>query len=137
MKLVAAVTISNHKMVQMKEDEIKDFVMNSLAHEISTEVAKHMEIEETKDVYNDTTRYSGTITSTPLQGHLTIRPSSIVNGSIYTTNGNGSSSYKDYSQINLRVVEYTKNGKVTRVELQKYDEEGDEWFKIPRIQIEE
>jgi hypothetical protein len=35
------------------------------------------------------------------------------------------------------VVEYTKNGKVTRVELQKYDEEGDEWFKIPRIQIEE
>jgi hypothetical protein len=137
MKLVAAVTIGNHKMVQMKEDEIKDFVMNSLAHEISTEVAKHLEIEETKDVYNDTTRYSGTITSTPLPGHLTIRPSSIVNGSIYTTNGNGSSSYKDYSQINLRVVEYTKNGKVTRVELQKYDEHGDEWFKIPRIQIEE
>lgn len=136
MKLVAAVTISNHKMVQMKDYEIKDFVMNSLAHEISTEVAKHMEIEETKDVYNDTTRYSGTITtSTPLQGHLTIGPSSIVNGSIYTTSG--SSSYKDYSQINLRVVEYIKNGKVTRVELQKYDEHGDEWFKIPRIQIEE
>lgn len=136
MKLVAAVTISNHKMVQMKEDEIKDFVMNSLAHEISTEVAKHMEIEETKHPYNDTTRYSGTITTSPsLQGHLTIGPSSIGNGSIYTTSG--SSSYKDYSQINLRVVEYTKNGKVTRVELQKYDEHGDEWFKIPRIQIEE
>jgi hypothetical protein len=37
----------------------------------------------------------------------------------------------------LRVVEYTKNGKITRVELQRLDRKNDTWVKIPRIKIEE
>jgi len=37
----------------------------------------------------------------------------------------------------LRVVEYTKNRKITRVELQRLDRKNDTWVKIPRIKIEE
>ena len=37
----------------------------------------------------------------------------------------------------LRVVEYTKNGKITRVELQRLNRDCDTWVKIPRIKIEE
>jgi hypothetical protein len=132
MKLVAAVTINNYSAAHMDEDQIKDYVLHSLTREISNEVTKYMQIEETKDHVSDTTRYSGTLTITPTGTSIgSVGISSTYNGVI------SGSSYTNYSQINLRVVEYTKNGKVTRVELQKYDEEGDEWFKIPRIQIEE
>jgi hypothetical protein len=37
----------------------------------------------------------------------------------------------------LRVVEFTKDDKVTRVELQRYDEQSRDWVKIPRVKIEE
>jgi hypothetical protein len=131
MKLFSAVTIDNYSVVHMDKDQIKDYVLHSLTREISNEVTKYMQIEETKDHVSDTTRYTGTLTITPGTSIGTVGISSTYNGVI------GGSSYTNYSQINLRVVEYTKNGKVTRVELQKYDEEGDEWFKIPRIQIEE
>jgi len=40
-------------------------------------------------------------------------------------------------QENLRVVEYIKQGKIIRVELQRYDPNIDDWATIPRIKIEE
>jgi hypothetical protein len=132
MKLVAAVTINNHTIVQMSQDQIEDFVMNSIAREISNEVAKHMEIEETKDVYNDTTRYSGTITLNngiqPMYG--------VIANSNTIMSGATISSGTTKKNEEFRVAEYVnKNGNITRVELQRLEEDG--WTTIPRIKIEE
>jgi len=130
MKLVAAVTISNHTTMQMSQDQIEDFVMNSIAREISNEVKKYMEIEETKDPINDTTRYSGTISI----GNGGIQPT------MYSTVTNGIGSITSSSYIKkteeFRVAEYVnKNGNIARVELQRLEEDG--WTTIPRVKIEE
>ena len=134
MKLAAAVTVNNLMSVHMDQDELKRFVLNSLSNEISKGIVKHMDIEEQKDIITDTTRYTGTITVNSNSIASSISGANGISGYTVTNSGTGISSY---SQINLRVVEYTKSGKVTRVELQKYDEESDDWMKIPRIQIEE
>lgn len=133
MKLAATIAISNLMSLSMDEDELKSFVLNSLSNEISKEVIKHMDLTEQKDIVTDTTRYTGTLTVTPTAVAVT-GMSTTANGYVINTSPN---TYSSYSHINLRVVEYTKNGKVTRVELQKYDEDNDDWYKIPRIQIEE
>jgi hypothetical protein len=134
MKLSAAITISNMMSLHMDQDELKSYVLNSLSNEISKEVIKHMDVEEQKDIVTDTTNYTGTLTITPTNGVGISSISTTGNAYIVNTTPN---TYSSYSQINLRVVEYTKNGKVTRVELQKYDDESEDWYKIPRIQIEE
>jgi len=134
MKLAAAITISNLMSLSMDQDELKSFVLNSLSNEISKEVIKRMDLTEQKDIVTDTTRYTGTLTVNPTGIGAVGATISNANGYIINSSPN---TYSTYSQINLRVVEYTKNGKVTRVELQKYDDENDDWYKIPRIQIEE
>jgi len=112
MKLVAGVTISNYKKMQMEEDEIKDFVMNLLAREIGNEVIKNMKIEETEDLYNDTTRYSGTITL-----DNTIQPMYGITASGVSTNGSSITSTIKKTE-EFRVAEYVnKNGNIARVEL--------------------
>jgi hypothetical protein len=133
MKLVAAVTLNHSRMMQMEKDEIEDYVLCSLAREISNEVTKHMLIEETKDPINDTTRYSGTITlgtnhHHPMYGTIT---SNGINAAIIS---GGSSMIKKNEEF--RVAEYvSKNGNITRVELQRLQEDG--WSTIPRVKIEE
>ena len=129
MKLVAGVTISNHTTMQMSQDQIEDFVMNSIAREISNEVKKYMEIEETKDPINDTTRYSGTISI----GNGGIQPTMY---STITNIGNSASSSYIKKTEEFRVAEYVnKNGNIARVELQRLEEDG--WTTIPRVKIEE
>jgi len=132
MKLVAAVTLNHSMIMQMDKNEIEDYVLNSIAREISNEVIKHMEIEETTDHINDTTRYSGTITiganhNHPMYGTITsngINSATISGGSIIRKNEE------------FRVAEYvSKNGNITRVELQRLQEDG--WSTIPRVKIEE
>ena len=73
----------------------------------------------------------GTLTTTK-DAVYTVTPSNISSSSITIT----SSSVIDVLQ-DLRVVEYTKNGKITRVELQRLNRDHDTWVKIPRIKIEE
>lgn len=121
----AAITIASHTSMFMDKDELESYVLSLLADQLSKEVAKKMKIDKTLDVMTDSVTYTGT---------LTIPNNTISN---ITVSGFNGTSAPSYSQINLRVVEYTKNGKVTRVELQKYDVENDEWYKIPRVQIEE
>ena len=133
MKLVAAVTVNRSMIMQMDKNEIEDYVLNSIAREISNEVIKHMEIEETTDHINDTTRYSGTITiganhNHPMYGTIT---SNGINAAIIS---GGSSMIKKNEEF--RVAEYvSKNGNITRVELQRLQEDG--WSTIPRVKIEE
>lgn len=131
MKLCAKTVVNGALIATMNKDEIKDFVFSSLCREISSGVAKQMTIDEVRDVMNDTITYTGTVTVGTVANGSSISTISGFNGST------GTSIVKNGVQEILRVVEYTKNGKVTRVELQKYDEELDDWMKIPRIQIEE
>jgi len=125
MKLCAQVTIDGYRIHGLSDSELKNYVTAQLTNIVTQEVAKYMTISSTKNVYNDSVTYTGTITNSNL------------NSTISTISNTGSYSTPSYSQINMRVVEYTKNGKVTRVELQKYDESDNDWVKIPRIQIEE
>ena len=72
---------------------------------------------------------SSTITI-PATSYATITSSNILSGT--SKNYTFEDVLKD-----LRVVEYTKNGKITRVELQRLDRKNDTWVKIPRIKLEE
>lgn len=133
----AAVTVSASMEHTMTQDMLRDYVLSSLHKHIAGEVAKKMTIIKTYDSTTDSTTYTGTFTApiTHTSGNsMTIGASTVsgFNGTVSVSNKNKAS-----VQEILRVVEYTKNGKVTRVELQKYDEENDDWIKIPRIQIEE
>ena len=123
----AAITLTHEASLHMDQDELQDYVLSSLASSISKEVTKVMTIDKTQDVLTGTITYTGSVHTSS----NTISVSPTYNATV----SNGTTS--PYVQINLRVVEYTKNGKVTRVELQKYDESNDDWLKIPRLQIEE
>ena len=123
----AAITLTHEASLHMDQDELQDYVLSSLANSISKEVTKVMTIDKTQDVLTGTITYTGSVHTSS----NTISVSPTYNATV----SNGTTS--PYVQINLRVVEYTKNGKVTRVELQKYDESNDNWLKIPRLQIEE
>ena len=127
MPLVAAVTVSNYDTVHMHPDELKQYVMSSLTRSISDEIYKYMTIEEINDVISDTTRYTGT---------LTIGQQNLTNASFgtITTSSIGTNTSV---QENLRVVEYIKQGKIIRVELQRYNANIDDWETIPRIKIGE
>ena len=123
----AAITLTHEASLHMNQDELQDYVLSSLANSISKEVTKVMTIDKTQDVLSGTITYTGSVHTSS----NTISVSPTYNATV----SNGTTS--PYVQINLRVVEYTKNGKVTRVELQKYDESNNDWLKIPRLQIEE
>ena len=125
----AAIQVPSHMTLHMKQDELQDYVLSSLANHISHEISKKMTVDKQYDPMTDTITYTGSITT----GQNTIT----VSGFNGTSGATVSSSPNNYSQINLRVVEYTKGGKVTRVELQRYDDSNNDWFKIPRVQIEE
>jgi hypothetical protein len=131
MKLVAAITVSNYTIVQMSQDQIEDYVLNSLAREISNEVAKNMVIEQTEDPLSDTTRYSGTITLNAHQPMYGVIASSTGINAATISGGNIIKKNEEF-----RVAEYVnKNGNITRVELQRLEEDG--WTTIPRVKIEE
>jgi hypothetical protein len=125
MKLCAQVTIDGYRIHGLSDSELKNYVTAQLTNIVTQEIIKYMTISSTKNAYDDSVTYTGTITNSNLISNVS------------TISNTGSYSTPSYSQINMRVVEYTKNGKVTRVELQKYDENDNDWVKIPRIQIEE
>ena len=132
----ARTTISGHMIATTDPNTLKRYVYECLSREMSGEIIKKMTIDEVRDLMTDTITYTGTLNLNPNPSVINAGAGTVsISNSGYTVAGVATST--SYSQINLRVVEYTKNGKVTRVELQKYDEENDEWYKIPRIQIEE
>jgi hypothetical protein len=115
------IEIHDYRAITMHLDQLQDYVERALERKISEEVRKHMTIAKTRSTYDDTTIYTGTynVTSSTL-------PAGIVHSSSLMS-----------VQKNLRVIEYTKNDKVTRVELQAFDAVEGKWCKIPRIKIEE
>lgn len=128
----AAVDISSLMAIQMTPDELENYVRLSLASYIAKEISKVMPITKTTNQITDTHTYT---TSIPIT-HTTSNSLTIsgFNGTAGTISG-GSPITKTGVQENLRVVEYYKNGKVSRVELQFFD--GYDWLKVPRIKKED
>ena len=127
----AAVTLSADMLMHMGEKEAESFVMSKLSDQISSQLVSTLPISKTEDHYNQTITYTAQ-TSNP--------------SSLYTTSGSISASpvtSSSYNTIrnnesvleNLRVVEYYKGEKVTRVELQFFD--GEDWKKVPRLRKED
>ena len=124
------------------ESNIKKELALSIAHEIIKMIDIHVE----NDYVSLKRKYYAKAYMAVIKQHSPLpNPTSI--GSISTssawngvsmsapiTRSSGSSIYaSEYEKF--RVCEYTKNGKVTRVELQ-YNVDG-MWEKIPRVKIEE
>lgn len=130
----AAIKIGAHMQHTMTQDMLKDYVLSSLEKHLAQEVAKQMIVDKQHDPMTDDITYTATVNVPSPVNTITV---SGFNGTAAITGSTIRTIRANSVQEILRVVEYTKNGKITRVELQKYDEENDSWNKIPRVQIEE
>jgi len=133
----ASVSIDRSILLNMDQDEIEEFVYSKLAMKLGmslyTDIRKHMKIKESVDHIHDIKTFTGTIDASTYANVGTS-----INTITVSSNGISGSMLPNMPvQKNLRVVEYTKSGKVSRVELQFYDPNADDWFKVPRIQLEE
>lgn len=117
----AQIEIDHYRALAMRPDELQDYVEHTLSREIAEEVRKRMTVTKATNTLTNSVVYTGSV---------------VTNGTVGITSGSVNAPTAGV-QKNLRVIEYTKNGKVTRVELQQYDEQLDDWVKIPRIQKEE
>jgi hypothetical protein len=127
----ARISIQHTAAVMMSKHELEDHVFKSLLDELTNEVYKHMTINSQYDAMTDTTTYIASMKPQP--GAVGASGTLRYSGTISNTNVQSLASVQKI----FRVVEYTKGGKVSRVELQSYCESDDSWIKIPRIQIEE
>ena len=131
--IVVSTIIDSYRFNGLKEDEIKDYVHRELRSQMSNEIMKHVDIASHRCPTTDSVTYTAA---------LPINNSTITNGVLVgaSVGYNGTFTNNRISGIiskepELRVMEFTKNGKVTRVELQYYD--GDNWIKVPRHTFEE
>lgn len=103
----------------MDTHELEDHIKRNLFAQMTAGIIDEMTIARVPNPNIGTNTYTGSLT--------------IGANTISGFNGTSSSVIERVEE--LRVVEFTKNGKVARVELQRKTEHG--WKKIPRIQIEE
>lgn len=115
--LKAQLIVDEYRTAVMDTQYLKDYVADQLLRDMYPELLKEMTIENITNLNSGITTYTGS---------LNVGASTITN--TY-------SNYDIASVMELRVVEFTKNGKVTKVELQRYTEDG--WRRIPRVQIED
>jgi len=118
--------------------QIKDYVERGIKAKLTEEIMENivkpnMVITELLDPTTYDKIYTGTISTQGLTNTIT---------GINTTNISSRGSVgiivdSNSVQEMLRVVEYTKDGKTTRVELQVYDSINDDWVKVPRLKLEE
>lgn len=130
---------------------IKNKIKSELAKQIADQISNSLEIEQRLDPTTNSKIFYAKVymadvkkTHPPISNPTTVPMFNGTTGTLsYPIGPNSStvtvsgSSTKAYAQEyqKFRVCEYTKNSKVTRVELQRY--EDGMWIKIPRIQIEE
>lgn len=99
---------------------------------MSNEIMKHVDITTHSCPNTSSVTYTASLPITHTTANsLTVGTSVGYNGTFTNNHVSGIIT----KQPELRVMEYTKNGKVTRVELQYYD--GDNWIKVPRHTFEE
>jgi hypothetical protein len=117
--LKTQLTVDDFQTSIMDSHQLKEFVERNLFAHMTDSIMKEMTIENVGNPNTGVTTYTGTLNV----------GASTINGSSYST------TVRDQPRLNLRVVEFTKNGKVTKVELQHHIEGA--WLRVPRIQIEE
>lgn len=127
--------------MEIPHSQIKDYVERGIKAKLTEEIMENivkpnMVITELLDPTTYDKTYTGTISTQGLTNTITgitginttnILPRGLV-GTVVDSNS---------VQEMLRVVEYTKDGKTTRVELQVYDSINDDWVKVPRLKLEE
>lgn len=131
----AKIEISDRMYSDMDSNSLKDYVERVLADRITEQILNqyvkpYMTIETETDPYTCRKIFKGTYDPIGTVVGNTINTNPISAGSV-TFGGH------DDVLLMLRVVEYTKKDKLTRVELQSYDKQSDTWIKVPRVQIEE
>jgi hypothetical protein len=109
-------TIDDYQTAVMDKQYLEEHITRNLIHQMQPELINEMTIINVGNPNIGMTTYTGTLNV----GADTI------------------STIRTEPELNLRdlrVVEFTKKGKVTKVELQYYAEGV--WLRIPRVQIEE
>ena len=122
--LKARISIDEFQTSVMDKHQLQDYVERNLFAQMSSNIIDEMTIEKDSNPNIGISTYTGTL-NVGANGTYGASTISGVNGPIYSTT----------RKLDLRVVEFTKNGKVTKVELQHYTEGS--WLRVPRIQIEE
>lgn len=133
--LKAKIEISDSMYNDMDSNSLKDYVERVLADRITEQILNqyvrpYMIIEKETDPFTHNKIFKATYDPIGTAVGNTINTNPISAGSV-TFGGH------DDVLLMLRVVEYTKKDKLTRVELQSYDKQTDNWIKVPRVQIEE
>jgi hypothetical protein len=133
--LYAKIIISDRMYSDMDPSSLKDYVERVLADRITEQILNqyvkpYMIIETETDPVMHTKTFRAAYNPIGAITGNTINTNPISAGSV-TFGGH------DDVLLMLRVVEYTKKDKLTRVELQSYDKMSDTWIKVPRVQIEE
>jgi hypothetical protein len=114
--LKAQLTVDDYQTAVLDSHQLQELVERRLFAEMTDSIIKEMTIENIGNPNTGISTYTGTL-------HV---------------GANSISTIRTEPELNLRdlrVVEFTKRGKVTKVELQYYTEGG--WLRIPRVQIEE
>lgn len=117
--LRAQITVDEFQTSVMDTHQLEDYVKRNLCAQMTGAIISEMAITKIGNPHVGTNTYTGSLTI----------------GANTISGFNGTTASVIERAEELRVVEFTKNGKVTRVELQRKTEHG--WKKIPRIQIEE
>lgn len=130
--ITAEVRVDNLMKLQTDEEYVEGYVNSNLASLLTQEIMKTMTVTSRNDIATDSTVYTATLPITHTTANsITVGTSAGYNGTFTNNHVSGIIT----KQPELRVMEFTKNGKVTRVELQYYD--GDNWIKVPRHTFEE
>lgn len=104
--LKAHITIDEFQTSVMDKHQLEDYVQRNLFAQMTTSVIDEITIEKDPNPNIDGTTYTGTL-------HIGASTVSGYNGA-----------FTIVEETELRVLEFTKNGKVTRVELQQYTNDG-------------
>ena len=110
--------VDDYRLYGITPVERERQIRSKLVREMEKVLMDELEITSIGNPITDQHTYTGSLTVSRANG---------ITGSAYNTN--------HMIQAELRVVEYTKKGKVAKVELQQYTISG--WKKVQRIQIEE
>jgi hypothetical protein len=114
------ITVDEFQTSIMDKHQLQDYVQRNLFAQMTSNIINEMTIEKDPNPNIGISTYTGTL-------HIGASTTSTISG----YNGVAST----FQETELRVVEFTKKGKVTKVELQQYTHDG--WRRVPRIQIEE
>lgn len=124
------VTIDEYRFLGLTQAELEGQIRSKLFREMESMLINELAITSTNNPGTSQRTYTGALAVGNGNGNVSTGATGAV-GSWSSHN----IPLPHTEGAELRVVEFMKNGKVARVELQRYTVSG--WKKVPRIQIEE